>query len=79
MRENAMRTTVTLDEKLVREVMKVTTGKTKTSAVTAALKEHVRRSRMDALRSMLGKVDLDPDGLKDLRELEMQETEAENG
>lgn len=74
-----MRTTVTLDEKLIQEVMKVTAAKTKTAAVTAALREHVRRNQIDKLRSLLGKVDIDSKDLKELRELEIQETEQING
>lgn len=74
-----MRTTVTLDETLVREIMKVTAAKTKTAAVTVALREHARRSRIDKLRSLLGKVDIDAKSLKDLREAEIQEAEQTHG
>lgn len=73
-----MRTTVTLDEKLVREVMKTTAARTKTGAVTRALQEHVRRMRIDKLRSLLGKVEIDSEGLKELREMELQEAEDGN-
>lgn len=74
-----MRTTVTLDEALVREIMKVTAAKTKTAAVTAALREHARRSRIDQLRSLLGKIDFDAKSLDELREAEIREAEQELG
>ena len=70
-----MRTTVSLDEQLVREVMSVTPAKTKTAAVARALQEHVRRRKLDKLRSLLGKIEIDEDEFWRLRELEKQETE----
>ena len=54
-----MRTTVTLDEKLVRELVKVTNVKTKTSAVALAVKEHIRRVKLKKLAALLGTVDVD--------------------
>lgn len=74
-----MRTTVTLDEALVREIMKVTAAKTKTAAVTVALQEHARRSRIDQLRSLLGKVNIDAKSLQELRDAELREAEQELG
>ncbi|MBZ0274379.1 type II toxin-antitoxin system VapB family antitoxin [bacterium] len=70
-----MRTTVTLDEALVKEVMKVTPAKTKTAAVAQALREHIRQRRIDELRSLLGKVDLDAKSLEELREADIRELE----
>ncbi|MDP8256651.1 MAG: type II toxin-antitoxin system VapB family antitoxin [Candidatus Alcyoniella australis] len=70
-----MRTTVTLDEGLVREVMSVTSAKTKTAAVALALREHVRRKRIEKLRSILGKVDIDAVDLENLRAEELREAE----
>ena len=57
MLEGVMRTSITLDEELVAEVMKVTPAKTKTRSVTIALKEYVKRKRIEKLRSLLGNVD----------------------
>ncbi len=69
-----MRTTLTLDEGLVAEVMKATTAKTKTKAVTMALKQFVRRSKIDTLRSLLGTIQVDPEPFIKLRELEIAES-----
>jgi Arc/MetJ family transcription regulator len=79
MRENAMKSTITLDGKLVEEVMKVTPAKTKTRAVTIALAEHVRRKKLERLRSMLGKVEMDEGALEKLRNLEMEIRETGEG
>ncbi len=70
-----MRTSITLDEELVGEVMKVTPAKTKTRAVTIALKEYVKRKRIEKLRSMLGNVDVDEESLRKLKEMEIREAE----
>jgi Arc/MetJ family transcription regulator len=73
MQGKAMRTTLTLDDELVTEVMKATSAKTKTRAVTIALEQFVRRQKIDALRSMLGTLDLDPEPFCRLRELGIAE------
>ncbi len=51
-----MRTTVTLDESLVSELLKFTHAKSKTAAVAAALKEQIRRAKLEELASLLGTV-----------------------
>lgn len=54
-----MRTTVTLDENLVRELVKITHAKTKTGAVAIAVKEQIRRAKLKKLAGLLGTVDVD--------------------
>ena len=54
-----MRTTVTLDENLVRELVKFSGAKTKTAAVALAVKEHIRRAKLKKLAGFLGTVDVD--------------------
>jgi hypothetical protein len=71
-----MRTTLTLDDNLVTAVMKVTSAKTKTRAVTIALEQFVRRKKIDALRSLLGTFDVDPKPFSELRELEIAESKS---
>lgn len=51
-----MRTTLNLDEELVRELMKVTEAKTKTAAIHQAISEAIRRRKLDQLKSLSGKV-----------------------
>ena len=59
-----MRTTVTLDEELVRRVQALYGSKTKTAAVTQALHEHIRLARLNELAGLLGKVDFDEDAIR---------------
>ena len=54
-----MRTTVTLDEDLVRELVKFSDAKTKTAAVASAVKEQIRRAKLRQLAALLGTVDVD--------------------
>ena len=53
-----MRTTVTLDEKLVRDLMEISGAKSKTAAVASAVKERIRRAKLKKLAALLGKVDV---------------------
>lgn len=54
-----MRTTVTLNEKLVRELVEISDAKTKTAAVVFAIKEQIRRIKLKKLGDLLGKVNID--------------------
>jgi hypothetical protein len=54
-----MRTTVTLDESLVNELMVYTRTKTKTAAVTQAVKEQIRRAKLKRLANQLGTIQID--------------------
>jgi len=70
--EVIMRTTVTLDENLVRELVKVTNVKTKTSAVALAVKEHIRRVKLKKLAGLLGTVDVDEKAIKESNKADMK-------
>ena len=52
------RTTVIVDDDLLSEAMKVTGARTKKQAITAGLKELIRRENLEALRRELGTFDL---------------------
>ena len=56
-----MRTTLHLPDGLVDEARTAVGFKSKTDTVIFALKEVVRRSRVDELKSMFGKVKIDLD------------------
>jgi hypothetical protein len=64
-KENAMRTTVTLDAKLVKELVEFTDAKTKTAAVTIAVKEQIRRAKLKKLADFLGTVAIDEKAIKE--------------
>ncbi|MEI7998826.1 MAG: type II toxin-antitoxin system VapB family antitoxin [Candidatus Omnitrophota bacterium] len=56
-----MRTTIDIPKDLIDEVMRFTRVKTKTSAIILGLKELLRKRKIENIRSLLGKVDLDVD------------------
>jgi len=56
-----MRTTLDLNEKLIRELMDVTAARTKTEAIHQAATELIRRKKLDQLKSLSGAIHLDLD------------------
>ena len=60
-----MRTTVTVDEALVRELVDVTGLRTKTAAVRQAVIEQIRLAKLRRLADLLGSVDVDEAALVD--------------
>jgi hypothetical protein len=67
-----MRTTVTLDEKLVKELVEFTNAKTKTAAVAIAVKEQIRRAKLKKLADFLGKVVIDERAIKEGNKADMK-------
>ena len=62
-----MRTTLDVDPKLLNDVVAVTGEKSRSKAVTKALEEYVRNSRVERLLDLQGKLDLDLDDWYELR------------
>ena len=56
-----MRTTLDLPETLVEEARAILGGKSKTDVIIFALRDLVRRKRIDELKNLLGRVQLDVD------------------
>lgn len=56
-----MRTTIDIPEDLLKEAMRCTRVKTKTLAIILGLKELLRRRKIENIRSLRGKMDLDID------------------
>ncbi len=67
-----MRTTVTIDEELVRELLRHTQAKTKTAAVTMAVKEQIRRAKLKRLIELLGRVEIDEEAIKSGDEMDLK-------
>ncbi|MCD6169869.1 MAG: type II toxin-antitoxin system VapB family antitoxin [Candidatus Latescibacteria bacterium] len=67
-----MKTTVVIDEELLREAMEATGAKTKREAIESGLRELVRRKSLKALREQLGSFDLE----LSLEELERRRSEG---
>ena len=74
MMEDIMRTTVTLDESLIRELVKFSDAKTKTAAVALAVKEQIRRTKLKKLAGLLGTIDVDEKKLEQSNKLDMRRT-----
>jgi hypothetical protein len=67
----AMRTTVTLDDKLVMELMQLSHARTKTAAVASAVKEQIRRTKLKKLADLLGTIDVDETEIEESDRLDM--------
>ena len=67
-----MRTTVTLDENLVRELVSLSEAKTKTAAVAFAVQEQIRRAKLKKLASLLGTVTVDEKAIEESNEADMR-------
>jgi Arc/MetJ family transcription regulator len=63
-----MRTTLDLPENLIEEARAALGYKSKTDTVVFALKEIVRHNRIEDLKTLLGKIDLDADFALAMRE-----------
>ena len=72
MREIVMRTTVTLDENLVRELVSLSEAKTKTAAVAFAVQEQIRRAKLKKLASLLGTVTVDVKAINESNKADMR-------
>lgn len=68
-----MRTTLNLDDLLVKDLMAATGAKTKTEAIHQALSDFVRRQKRRRLKALSGKIHLD----LDWRQLEQEELKAQ--
>jgi hypothetical protein len=66
-----MRTTLDLDAKLIEQLMKATSAKTKTDAIHQAAAELIRRRKLDRLKSLSGQIHLDLDWKK-LEQVELR-------
>ena len=68
-----MRTTLSLDDVLVKELMETTKARTKTEAISLAISEFLRRKRLEGQLALEGKIPLN----LDWRELEERELKAQ--
>jgi len=68
-----MRTTLNLDEALIKELMTATKAKTKTEAIHQAIAGFLRRRKIQRLLALEGKIHLD----LDWRQLEEEEMKAQ--
>ena len=69
-----MRTTLDIDEKLLGDIIQMTGEKTKSKAVSKALREYARRKSIEEIRALAGNIDID-DNWRALEDLELKEQE----
>jgi len=67
--ESILRTTLDLSEKLIKDLMSSEKGATKSAAIEKAIKDYLRRKRLDGLLSMKGRMKT-ADYSRDLRKME---------
>lgn len=70
-----MRTTMSLDERLVKELMTLTGAKSKTEAIHTAIAELIRRKKLEGLKALSGRVRI-ADNWRELEEIELKEQAA---
>ena len=66
-----MRATLNIPDDLLAEVQKITGEKSKTKAITIAMREYIRQKRIKELIALRGKIQIDYDWEKE-EELEMK-------
>lgn len=69
-----MRATINIPDKLIDEVQSISGEKTKTKAIVSAMKEFVRRKKIEKLIALRGKIQIDYDWEKE-ESLELQAQE----
>lgn len=73
-----MRTTVTIPDDMLDDLMRFTDAQTRTEAVNHAVAEWVRRKKIERLRGLRGKLPLEGD-LRRLRRLEVTKARVRGG
>lgn len=69
-----MRTTVTMSDEIVSDLMRFTEARTRTEAVNQAVEEWVRQERIRRLRTLRGRLSVES-GSERLRDAEVSEVE----
>lgn len=54
-----MRTTVTIEHNILEELLKETKAKSKASAVKEAIRDYIRRRKIEKIKSLKGKLEFD--------------------
>ena len=64
-----MRTTIDIDDELLKEVMEKSGTKSKKNAIVTAMKDYLRLKRREELKNLIGNYDKFNLDLKDLRKM----------
>jgi Arc/MetJ family transcription regulator len=54
-----MRTTVTIEHNILEELLKETKAKSKASAVKVAIRDYIKRRKIEKIKSLKGKLEFD--------------------
>lgn len=73
-----MRLTISINDDLVADILQISEYKTKTKAINMALNEWLRVKKMQKIKSLRGKLNIQ-NNIKELRDLEKKEIEVLNG
>jgi len=74
-----MRTTLNIPDELIKELHRISNEKSKTKAVSIAIKDYIRRKKIEHLLSLSGKVHMDYDWKKEEeKEIELEEKERKD-
>lgn len=72
-----MRATLNIPDDLLAEVQKITGEKSKTKAITIAMKEYIRQKRIRELIALKGKIHVE-DVTEELEKLEIEEMQEDD-
>ena len=64
-----MRTTIDIDDEILKEVMEKSGAKSKKNAIVTAMKDYLRLKRREELKNLIGSYDKFNLDLKDLRKM----------
>ena len=67
-----LRATLSFSDELIEDLVRETGAKNKTQAITQAIKEYLKKRRLEKLLSLQGKLDLE-DNWKEMEAVEMEE------
>ncbi len=65
-----MRTTINIDDQLIKEAEAVYKAESRSKAIEYALRDALRMKKMEKLRSLIGKVEFDEEAMRQLRDSE---------
>jgi len=72
-----MRTTIDIDNELLKEVMEKSGAKSKKNAIVTAMKDYLRLKRREELKNLIGNYDKFNLDLKDLRKMRNERLETQ--
>ena len=72
-----MRTTIDIDDEILKEVMEKSGAKSKKNAIVTAMKDYLRLKRREELKNLIGNYDKFNLDLKDLRKMRNERLETQ--